>query len=99
MCELSKFPTYSGFVLQLLIEFMCFRSNSIAIFHKPTKKVILEGPLFGKINPSQSMWLLVDDEALSAFRGQKVVLNLEKAHGFQDLWASVFSREFLKKLV
>lgn len=60
--------------------------------------MILEGPLYGKINPSQSSWNLDDDDPTSDYRGQRLILNLEKAYGHRELWASVFEKDYVDTL-
>lgn len=60
--------------------------------------MILEGPLYGKINPSQSSWNLDDDDPSSDYRGQRLILNLEKGYGHQELWASVFEKDYVDTL-
>lgn len=57
--------------------------------------VILEGPLDGKIDPSQSMWALMEPEPLARVRGYYLSLSLEKSYGHRDIWASVLSKEFM----
>ena len=58
-------------------------------------RVLFEGPLDGKIDPSQSMWALMEPEPLARVRGYYLSLSLEKSYGHRDIWASVLSKEFM----
>lgn len=58
-------------------------------------EVILEGPLHGKIIPSESSWTLLPHDPRAKVKGDKVVLSLEKAFSNRDIWATVFDRKFL----
>eukprot|EP01038_Epipyxis_sp_PR26KG_P013268 gene13268-17776_t len=75
-------------------------SKSIRVILTNTDQVLLEGPLHGKILPSDSSWALEENgdyfEHASKNRMSKVILSLEKAHGWKDLWATVFDRSYLK---
>ena len=60
---------------------------------------LMQGPLHGKILPSESMWALLPPDPLTtvvAYRGcQRVLVSLEKAFGYKDIWATVWQRRFL----
>jgi hypothetical protein len=58
-------------------------------------EVLLEGPLYGKILPSESSWALLPHDPRAKVKGDKIVLSLEKAFSNRDIWATVFDREFL----
>jgi hypothetical protein len=72
------------------------RSNYIKIAYK-NGDVILEGLLHGKVVASECVWLLLDSDPLSKsrFRGSRLQISLEKSHGHQEIWSTVFNREFL----
>jgi hypothetical protein len=59
--------------------------------------VLLGGPLHGKVLPSESMWALLppDPTAASEYRGQRILVSLEKAHGHKDIWSTVLARSHL----
>jgi HSP20 family molecular chaperone IbpA len=59
------------------------------------QKTILEGPLQGKINPSQSMWDIAGDDIYATFRGERLIISLEKSFSSQEIWASVLNRDYL----
>ena len=60
---------------------------------------LMQGPLHGKILPSESMWALLPPDPLTsmvAYRGcQRVLVSLEKAFGSKDIWATVLQRGYL----
>jgi len=60
-------------------------------------RALLAGPLHGKVLPSASAWALLpaDPAAPLGYRGPRVMVSLEKAHGFKDIWATVMSRAHL----
>eukprot|EP01039_Chlorochromonas_danica_P010719 gene10719-11900_t len=63
-------------------------------------EVILSGPLHGRIVPSECSWAVEDGEKQQVGEegiGKVLVLHLEKAHGHRDIWATVFSRSYLRK--
>jgi hypothetical protein len=60
-----------------------------------TGEVLLEGPLHGKILPSESMWAIMSPDPTARFRGARVMLSLEKAYGSRDIWATVFDRVYV----
>ena len=63
----------------------------------PAPRALLAGPLHGKVQPSACAWALLgaDPAAPPGYRGQRVLVSLEKAHGSRDIWATVISREHL----
>ena len=59
------------------------------------QKTVFEGPLQGKINPSESMWAIAGDDIYATFRGERLIISLEKSFSSQEIWASVLNRDFL----
>lgn len=59
-------------------------------------QVLLDGPLFGAVRPSQSSWALLPPDARAAYRGHRVQVSLSKAHGWTHIWASLLDRAFLE---
>lgn len=57
---------------------------------------IIQGPLHGKISPSECMWATAEHDPKSRIKGEKLVLSLEKSFGHRDIWATVFDRNYLK---
>ena len=56
----------------------------------------MNGPLGGRVNPSESMWALLEPDHMSQFVGkQRIVVSLEKRFCSQEIWATVLSRDFL----
>jgi hypothetical protein len=60
-------------------------------------KIVLAGPLHGFVNPSGSNWAIEENIGGLFMKGLKIVLNLQKAYGHQDLWGSVFNRQYLAR--
>lgn len=59
-------------------------------------EVLMNGPLGGRVNPSESMWALLEPDHMSQFVGkQRIVVSLEKRFCSQEIWATVLSRDFL----
>jgi hypothetical protein len=46
---------------------------------------------------SESMWALLepDPAARGKYKGQRVLLSMEKAHGHKEVWATVIDRNVL----
>ena len=62
--------------------------------------VLLEGPLHGKVIPSESSWSLMDRHTKSIEKdhsSQSLQLSLHKGYQHQDIWATVFDRTFLSQ--
>ena len=71
-----------------------------------TGQVLLEGPLHGKINPSETTWAILsadelnsqsrnDESNISYYPGTILQIFLEKSFGYNDIWATVISRDYL----
>ena len=60
--------------------------------------VLLEGPLFGAVKPSQSSWALLPPDARAVYRGRRVLVSLCKGYGWTRIWASVLDRVHLEGL-
>jgi FK506-binding protein 1 len=56
---------------------------------------IIQGPLHGKVSPSECMWALAEHDPKSRIKGEKIVVSLEKSYGSREIWATVFDRKFL----
>ena len=60
---------------------------------------IINGPLGGKVIPSESMWALLEPDYMSQFAGkQRIVVSLEKRFCSQEIWATVLDRAFLGEI-
>jgi hypothetical protein len=55
-------------------------------------QVLLEGPLHGKVLPSDCHWAILDVDPLARLRGRRLQLILKKSHGSRDIWATVLDR-------
>lgn len=79
-----------------------FRKNEIWVKKAPnegiedSEVILFGGPLFGFIKPSGSNWAVEENKGLF-MKGLRVVFSLEKAYGHQELWSSVFNRQYLSK--
>lgn len=62
-----------------------------------TNEVLFRGNLFGAVVSRSAMWGIVDDDPTNRFRGRRLVISLEKAHGYQDIWASVLDRDYIRE--
>ena len=60
-------------------------------------KIIIEGPLHGRVSPNDCMWAIAEHDPRSKIRGTRLVLALEKTYGHRELWCTVFDREYLRK--
>lgn len=57
---------------------------------------LLNGPLGGKVIPSDCMWALLEPDYMSQFVGQqRITVSLEKRYCSQEIWATVLDREFI----
>lgn len=82
-----------------------FSKDDVIVSLKPTEisvslasgRVLLAGPLEHRIRPSESAWALLGRDPGSQWRGQRVQLSLEKAHGCRQIWATVLNRDFLQR--
>ena len=62
-------------------------------------EVLMSGPLGGRVNPSESMWALLEPDHMSQFVGkQRIAVSLEKRFCSQEIWATVLSRNFLGEI-
>jgi hypothetical protein len=86
-------PTPTGTTKSDLIVEVTPTSIRVAL---RTGVVLIDGPLHGKINPGESSWALAPHDPKAWVKGEKVILSLEKSYSTQEIWATVFDREFLK---
>ena len=75
-------------------------TSRMSLIEPPTataSMTLLDGPLHGKVLPSESMWALLppDPTAPPEYRGQRIQVSLEKAHGHRDIWSTVLDRSHL----
>lgn len=57
--------------------------------------VLTQGLLHGVIDPSQSMWALIDYDPVSQCKQTHIQLSLEKSFGHRDIWATVLHKDCL----
>jgi hypothetical protein len=57
--------------------------------------VLMQGPLHGRVLPSECSWALLEADPAARIRGQRLQLSLCKSRGSEDIWASVLDRDFL----
>ena len=69
--------------------------SRISIAH--AGRVLLEGPLFGRVIPSECQWALLESEQSGLTRVRKLVISLRKGYQYSDIWASVLDRSALPK--
>lgn len=71
----------------------------------------MEGPLHGKINPSETTWAILSSEEnnrqqysndkdeettlVGYYPGPILQIFLEKSFGYNDIWATVINRDYL----
>jgi hypothetical protein len=49
---------------------------------------IFGGELHGRVLPSETTWLIAEDDPTSPLRGKRLVLAFSKAYYWCDIWAS-----------
>jgi len=56
---------------------------------------LFDGPLKGSVRPSATSWALLPPDPSAVYKGERVQVSLEKAHGSTTVWASVYSLDYL----
>ena len=76
--------------------------------------ILFEGPLHGKVLPSESMWAILPENSRSIssnidedeersqsseeYKGMRILLSLEKSFSDRDIWTTALNRDFMLSL-
>jgi hypothetical protein len=88
------------FLYSLSLSIYIYRNRDIQVSYIPLQgnaRILLNGLLHGKIISSTSHWMILEPDPSALFPGKRLLISLEKAYGYQDLWSTVFDREYLKQ--
>jgi len=55
---------------------------------------LFDGPLRGTVRPSSATWAILPPDPSASYKGERLLVSLEKAHG-EGIWATVYDPEFL----
>lgn len=79
---------------QLIVTTEKNRLSVVVEMDNGSRLSLFDGPLRGAVRPSSTDWALLPPDPSATYKGERLLVSIEKAHG-EGIWASVYHPDFL----
>ncbi len=65
-----------------------YSSREVLVQDANNQEELFGGKLYGTVSPTSAVWAIAEDDPTNRFRGKRLIISLEKTHGYRDIWGS-----------